>query len=331
MMETDKTLVLIDAYSQIFRAFYAIRSLTNAKGEPVNAAFVFTKLLLKLEQLYPSSAGAMLFDCGKVAFRTEILPEYKANRPPMPDDLKRQMPLIKHIAEAFGWQLFQHENWEADDLIGGFAGKYTSYQVQIVSSDKDLSQLVDDRVVMLVPSASGFEKRGKAEVTAKFGVAPELIVDYLALLGDASDNIPGVPGIGPKSAVELLNTFGAAANWLNTPEKLADSKYSKKLFAHLDKLAKNRELIRLKTVLPPDFDLPEPPERRTPDWQEIGRICRENQFNSILKDLPEKEVVPAFDVSDEDDLFAFAAVQKCAKMEKGSPEANDDVRQLELF
>ena len=327
-----KQLVLIDAYSQIFRSFYAIRHLTNANGEPVNAAFVFTKLLLKLDEMFPSEAGAMLFDCGKVQFRSQIHPEYKANRPPMPDDLKSQMPLIRRIAGAFGWEMMQHENWEADDLIGALCLKFPEYEVQIVSSDKDLSQLVDDRVKMLVPSNAGFESRGTAEVVAKFGVSPDLIVDYLALLGDASDNIPGVPGIGPKSAADLLNTCGAAADWLDEPEKLVDCKYCKKLLPHLEVLRRNRELIRLRTELPDTWKKMEVPVRRNPDWAEIAAICRENQFNSILKELPESlpEVETATAAgNDADDLFAFAAQNVAV-----TADCNDNavsVEQPELF
>lgn len=325
-----EALLLIDAYSQIFRSFYAIRMLTNSRGEPVNAAFVFTKLLLKLEKEHPSSAGAMLFDCGKVAFRSEILPEYKANRPPMPDDLRSQIPLIRRIAEAFGWQLFQHENWEADDLIGGMTEKFSDMPVRIVSSDKDLSQLINERVMMLVPGTNSFEFRGAAEVVKKYGVAPELMVDYLSLLGDASDNIPGVPGIGPKSAADLLNTYGAASEWLSVPEKISESKYAKKLLPHLDTLAKNRQLIKLKTDLPPEWENMSLPERKTPDWQLIANICRENQFNSILKELPElpreEPILPA------DDLFAFAEAHSAEPEKSVSPlKTAVETEQPELF
>ena len=331
--DAARTMVLIDAYSQIFRAFFAIRMLTNAKGEPVNAAFVFTRLLLQLEKSYPSEAGAMLFDCGKVKFRTGILPEYKANRPPMPEELASQIPLIKRIAAAFGWPLLQHEDWEADDLIGGLAGRFADYAVKIVSSDKDLSQLIDDRVEMLIPSGSGagFERRGREEVGRKFGVGPELIVDYLALLGDASDNIPGVAGIGPKGAADLLNTFGPAQEWMDDIEKLAASKYYKKLQPQLETLARNRRLIRLRTELPEDMPLAAAPRRTAPDWAEIAAICRENQFNSILRELPEVAAaapqgsVPA---DEEDDLFSYAASSDAKA--KPDPDAGKPV-QPELF
>lgn len=308
-MGREKTLVLIDAYSQIFRSFYAIRMLTNSRGEPVNAAFVFTKLLLQLEENHPSDYGAMLFDCGKVSFRLELNPEYKANRPPMPDALKQQMPLIREIAGAFGWEMLQHRDFEADDLIGGMAKRYAAMPVEIVSSDKDLSQLIDERVTMLIPGSgsSGFSRRGIEEVEGKFGVTPAEMVDYLALIGDNSDNIPGVPGIGPKSAVEILRLWGTADKWLDTPEVIdPEHKYAKKLLPALEVVRKNRELIRLRTELPGELQGDMPPARRTPDWRKIAEICRDNQFKSILKELPEEKISEEKnpDVF-EDDLFSF--------------------------
>ena len=325
----NKSLVLIDAYSQIFRSYYAIRKLTNRRGEPINAAFVFTKLLLLLDKKYPSDYGAMLFDCGKVASRLTLNPEYKANRPPMPDDLRRQIPLIRKISEAFGWQLLQHEEFEADDLIGGMAKKHTDFQVSIVSSDKDLSQLINDRIIMLIPVSGGFEPRTVKDVTAKFGVAPEEIVDYLSLIGDSADNIPGVPGIGPKSAAEIIHSFGKIEQWIDHPEKLpADNKHVKKLLPSLEILQKNRQLIRLKTELPDKLNTAMPPERKTPDWELIREICVDNSFKSILKDIPEPAAeMPAFE--EEDDLFAFAAA--AAKKDVITPETEKKEIQDELF
>ena len=182
--------VLVDAFSQIFRAFYAIRQLNNHRGDPVNALYVMTKLLLQIEKNYPAEKGAFLFDCGKVAFRLELLPEYKANRPPMPESLKQQMPVIEEMASAFGWPLLRVENYEADDLIGAFACHIPG-SVLIVTGDKDLSSLVDERVHLLKPARSGggFQECGPEEVVRDFGVEPELIPDYLALLGDSVDNI----------------------------------------------------------------------------------------------------------------------------------------------
>ena len=327
-------LILLDAYSQIFRSFYAIRQLNNSRGEPVNAAYVFTKLLLKLHRKFPERKGIMLFDCGKVEFRLKLAPDYKANRPPMPDDLKSQIPLIKRIAAAFGWKLYSHEGYEADDLIGAIARHCENEcKVLIVSSDKDLSQLVDENISMLVPqngNKGDFEERGIAEVTDKFGVAPELIVDYLALLGDSSDNIAGVPGIGAKSAAELLNSCGAAETWLDAPEKISSSRFFKKLDGNFDLLKRNRELVKLRSEMFDELaqELPELLTSQVPDWAEITEICRDNQFNSILKELPElPEAAEAPAEADEPDLFSFIPPEAPVISE---PEP-EKPQQLELF
>lgn len=297
------TTVLIDAFSQIFRAFYAIRQLNNKRGEPVNALYLVTKMLIQLERDHACSHGALLFDCGKVQFRLDLHPEYKSNRPPMPEDLKAQMPAVENMAAAFGWPLLRAENYEADDLIGGFASKIYS-NVLIVTSDKDLSSLVNDHVHLLKPARSGggFLECGIDEVIKDFGVAPELIPDYLALLGDNVDNINGVPGIGPKSAVELLNSFGAVDTWYaeDGSEKFAGSKFAPKLTGKRELLKRNLGLTRLKCDLPQEFsDIDKTLAKNPPDWQKIADICADNDFKSLLKDIP-AEPQP---VKNEDELF----------------------------
>ena len=178
----EHPLILIDAYSQIFRAYYAIRHLSNSKGEPTNAVFVFARLLLKLEEEYLGTAGAMLFDCGKVKFRLELAPDYKANRPPMPEELKLQMPVIRELAAAFGWPLLEEPEYEADDLIAAFASSADG-PVLIVSSDKDLSQLVTPEVKMLVPAQkNGFELRDEEKVREKFAVSPSPRAGFCGML-----------------------------------------------------------------------------------------------------------------------------------------------------
>ena len=303
----DNPLILIDAYSQIFRAYYAIRHLSNSKGQPTNAVFVFTRLLLKLEQEYPSGPGAMLFDCGKVKFRLELAPDYKANRPPMPEELKVQLPVIRAVASAFGWPLLEEPEYEADDLIAAFT-RNASGPVLIVSSDKDLSQLVTPEVKMLVPAQkNGFELRDEEKVQEKFSVPPELIVDYLALIGDSSDNIPGVPGIGPKTAAAILNNCGPAEQWLDDPARIADQKFRAKLEPHAELIRKNRRLIELRDTLPTRFDPPAPHLRRAaPDWAKIRTICEEMELKSLLRELPE---IHPEESEQEPDLFDFAAAQ----------------------
>lgn len=285
----DKVL-LIDAFSQIFRSFYAIRQLNNSRGEPVNALYLMTKLLLQMEKNFPVEKGALLFDCGKVAFRLELLPEYKANRPPMPEELKKQMPRIEEMAAAFGWPLLRAENYEADDLIGAFAGKLAG-EVLILTGDKDLSSLVNGKVHLLKPARSGggFLECGPDEVVNDFGVEPALIPDYLALLGDSVDNINGVPGIGTKSAVELLKKYGPAEKWYDEEGNLlfTDSKFSAKLQGKKELVMRNLLLTRLKTELPAEFaDVAAVLDKKSPDWQKIADMCADNEFKSLLKELP---------------------------------------------
>ncbi len=322
-------LVLIDAYSQIFRSFFAIRQLTDSRGEPVNALFVFTRLLLDLARKYPSPRGAMLFDCGKVEFRLAIAPDYKANRPPMPEELKTQMPWIKEMAQAFGWPLVQAVNYEADDLAGAFALAETADDVRIVSADKDLSQLVNDRIRLVSPgngNSGSFVERGAEEVKAKFGVPPELIPDYLALVGDTSDNIPGVPGIGPKSAADLLNSCGSIEKWIDAPEQVSCEKYRRKLAGQSELLKRNLQLVRLRCELPEELKVPEVLCRREPDYAKIAELCRRFEFNKILRDLP----TPAPAQTEADDLPLFSATPAPEKAEK-APEKPETFEQGSLF
>ena len=342
----EAPVVLIDAYSQIFRSYYAVRRLTDGEGNPVNALYVFTRLLLGLERERPTRRGALLFDCGRVAFRLKLLPEYKANRPPMPEDLRCQLPRIREMAAAFGWPLLQSEGYEADDLIGAFARAAAPAEVRIVSADKDLSQLlVEERVKLLSPekgNTGALVERGAAAVREKFGVAPERIPDYLALVGDSSDNIAGIAGIGPKSAAELLNTFGAIENWIDAPERLAGSRFAAKLAGQEELLRRNLGLVRLRTELPAEFADPAAVlAKSAPDWGAIAELCRRCAFRSILKELPaEAATAPAASESpvptaaEEGDLFAACApaapAPEPAPAEKPADSAPEMV-QGELF
>ncbi|MDD5697322.1 MAG: 5'-3' exonuclease H3TH domain-containing protein [Victivallaceae bacterium] len=293
MSETD--ILLIDAYSQIFRCFYAIGALSNSKGQMTNAIFGFTRLMLKINADYPTPYGAFILDCGKPAFRLEIAPDYKANRPPMPPELRQQIPTIETLAEAFGWPKLVREGYEADDLLAAIAAEFADRTVKFISSDKDLAQIIDDRVKMLVPAAKGggFTLRGTAEVREKFEVAPEQMIDYLALIGDTSDNIPGVPGVGPKTAAKLIAEHGSLANIFTRPELIGNPKLRQKIADNLELLKKNVKLISLNTeVRDKPWKNLDSLARKTPDWEQIRSICEEMELKSILRELPDSNAAP---------------------------------------
>lgn len=281
-------LILIDAYAQIFRSFYAVRALTNSKGEPSNAVFAMTKFLLKIKDVFEGCDGAFFFDSGRPPHRMEIAPLYKANRAPMPDDLKKQMPMIKELIRAFGWPEIEFENWEADDLIACAAKRFDSRECVIVSADKDLAQLIDDRVSMLVPdqTGKGFAPRTEKETREKFGVAPSMIVDYLALIGDASDNIPGIEGVGPKTAAELLNTFGSIDEIISRASEIKREKLREKISSGAGLLHKNIKLVELVSTPPEDSSWSDDTFKRSePDYVKILSFAEEMELKSLIKEL----------------------------------------------
>ena len=294
-----QNIILIDAYAQIYRGFFAIRNLTNSKGLHVNAVFALAKFLIRINRDYPVQYGAFTFDVGKPAFRLDILPAYKANRPPMPDELRSQIPLIHRLVEYFGWPSLSKEGYESDDLLAGIAGFFTEYPVLIVSGDKDIAQVINDRVKMLVPDKKdgGLAVRGAEEVMERYSVTPAQIPDLLALTGDSSDNIPGVPGVGPKTAAKLLAQFGSLSNLLLNLAQLDNEKLRDKIASCSDILGKNIELITLKTELPDDsWKNLSILERKSPDWPKILEFCEELELKSIHREVENLMNALPFDV-----------------------------------
>lgn len=336
-----KPLLLVDAYSQIYRGFYAVRSLSNSKGLPSNAVFAMAKLLLKLDKEYPSFDGAFVFDKGKIEKRLAIAPDYKANRPPMPEELKMQIPYIRDLIASFGWNIIEHEGYEADDLMGGMAKTFTDRKVLILSSDKDISQVIDkeDRVNMLVPShdGKGLNIRSWEETIRKFGVAPDRIVDYLSLIGDSSDNIPGVPGIGPKTAAALINESGSIYEMLNDPQRIKKESLREKILAHKEILEKNILLITLILELPEDAGINVSSITKTEmQMDKIFSIVQEFELKSIIKDLeklsistPKSENFPPS--VPEEDLFSSFASSGSTKEDNEKKEDEQEKNQQLFF
>ncbi len=278
-------LCLIDAYSQIYRVFYAIRMLNNPAGEPVNALYGMARLFLQLQESFPSEWGALVFDLGKCARRTALLPEYKAQRPPMPPELRAQTAAIRQWAEAFGWPIVQREGFEADDLICGLVGQRGDAEALILSSDKDLHQLVQGEAVAML--AKGPTPKvpwvpvGETDATQKFGVPPRQLGDYLALIGDSVDNIPGVAGVGPKTAVKLLERFGDLDTLLFHLEKVDSAKLRQALSDSAEQLRRNRSLVQLDPVLPEGWRGLDDIRRREPDWEKLDAMAAVQGFASI--------------------------------------------------
>ena len=321
----EKTVLLIDAYAQIYRGFYALPPMMNSQGQHTNAIFAFARFLLNLEKNFLPQYGAVVFDLGKCKKRIEILPSYKANRPPMPEELRSQIPVIRETVEAFGYPLLENEGSEADDLIGALAEHFIDYTVKIISSDKDIAQVINERVEMLIPGrkGGGFDKRGVDEVFAKFAVSPSQIVDYLSLIGDSSDNIPGIVGVGPKTAAALIAKCGSIRKMLEHPELIEKEKLRNKIIDGAEILKKNIELITLDTTLPDDtWKSDSSIIRKKVDWEKIANIAKELELRSFLKDLdafcgeicsttdkitpttetqPSEPEIPA--ILEEDDLF----------------------------
>ena len=280
-------LLLIDGSSYIFRAFFAIGHLSNSKGLPTNATYGFTQMILKVLKEQPSDYLVVAFDSRAPTFRSEIYKEYKANRPAMPESLVPQLPYIKKIIEGYRIATLEMDGYEADDLIGTVAkGVQSETDVVIITGDKDILQLVSDRIEVYDPMK---EKRfGVKEVIERFGVRPEQMVEVMGLAGDSIDNIPGVPGIGEKTAIELIKTFGSIENLLAHLDQIRKKRLKENLETHGELARLSRKLATIRIDVPltyrlRDFIL------SSPDPKALREIFKELEFNKLLKELPEEK------------------------------------------
>jgi DNA polymerase-1 len=247
---TAPSLVLIDGSGYIFRAFHALPPMTRADGTPVNAVFGFTNMLARFMRDHVGSHLAVVFDAGSQTFRNRIYDQYKAQRPEPPPELIPQFKLVRDATAAFGIACVELEDFEADDLIAAYAkaGLAAGATVTIVSSDKDLMQLVRPGVTMLDPMKQ--KPIGPAEVMEKFGVPPEKVIDVQALMGDPVDNVPGVPGIGPKNAAELITTYGDLEAVLAAASSMKPSKRRDNLMAFAEAARISKRLVTLTDDVP---------------------------------------------------------------------------------
>jgi DNA polymerase-1 len=247
MNEDDRKneLFLIDGSGFIFRAFHALPPLTRPDGTPVNAVLGFTNMLVKLITDMHVPNIAVIFDAARKNFRYDIYADYKANRSETPPELIPQFPLIREAVEAFNIPAIELEGFEADDLIATYAklAHAKGRPVTIVSSDKDLMQLLRDGVRMFDPMK--YKYMGDEEVMAKFGVTPDKVVDVQALAGDSTDNVPGVPGIGYKTAAQLINEYGDLETLLSRASEIKQQKRRESLIENIEMARISKRLVQL--------------------------------------------------------------------------------------
>src|SRR5690242_17996572 len=245
----------------MYRAYHApVRTadgglLRNAQGTPTNAVYIFVTMLRKLLTEHRPELIAASFDLPGRTFRDDMVADYKANRAPMPDELAEQIPMVHAACEALGVPILTSERYEADDVIGTLATKAVAagFEVAIVTGDKDFFQLVHDGIKVYNPKEEGtwYDAAGVKE---KFGVAPEQVVDVLALMGDTIDNIKGVPGIGDKGAREMIATYGTLENLLAHAGEIKNKRYREGLLAHAEDARQSQVLARIRTDVPVEFD-----------------------------------------------------------------------------
>ena len=283
MATPQKTLVLVDGSSFLYRAFHALPPLTNSRGEPTGAVLGVANMLRKLISAHATQHVGVVFDAPGRTFRDDLFEEYKSHRPPMPDDLRSQIEPLHAIIRAMGLPLLIESGVEADDVIGTLALRAAEqgYFVIISTGDKDMAQLVSDRIVL---ENSMYDIRLDREgVVAKFGVPPECIVDYLALVGDTSDNIPGVPKVGPKTAAKWLQEYGSLDAIIDQADSVG-GKVGENLRATLDQIPLSRQLATIRC----DLSLPLTPDELVstePDTHVLRDWLKRMEFNSWLRQL----------------------------------------------
>ena len=286
----NKPLVLVDGSSYFFRAFHALPPLANSKGQPTGAIYGVANMVKRLAQDYQSDNIVVIFDAKGRTFRDILYPEYKAHRPPMPIELSNQFQPLLNVLKALGFPLLIIEGVEADDVIGTLALAAVKENVPVIIStgDKDIAQLVNEQVTLI--NTMSKETLDIAGVKRKFGIAPEQMIDYLALVGDTSDNVPGINKCGPKTAVKWLETYQTLDNLVQNADAIT-GKVGEYLRAGLVQLALSKQLVTIKTdvELPCTFDQL---TRQPIDREQLLQLSQEYEFKTWLKELLNQTATP---------------------------------------
>ena len=283
-MANAPIIYLLDASSYIHRAFHAIRGLSTRDGVPTGAVFGFIQMLLKVIKDAEPKYLAVVYDAKGPTFRHEMYPAYKANRPPLDPGLKTQFPLVRQVVTALDLPAVEMEGYEADDLMASLAAqaKAQGFEVVLVSGDKDLFQLVDKQVTIWDTMKD--LRLGPEEVSEKLGIAPEQVVDYMALTGDSSDNVPGVPKVGPKTAAKLIAEYGSLEAVLEAAPDMKKSKMRDNLIEFRDQALLSRDLVRLALDAPVQFQ-PSIFEMREPDPAVLTPVLAKLEFSKLLSEF----------------------------------------------
>ncbi len=294
MKEKNKTplVALVDGSNYIYRAFYGLPLLTNSKGFPTNAIYGFTNMLLKLKRELKPDYIVVTFDLKGPTIRHEEFEDYKATRKPMPEDLIPQIPFIKDVVRGFSICVLEKQGTEADDLIGTLTVRASEkgWRTAIISGDKDLMQLVGESVSMIDTMKD--KTYDAAAVKEKFGVGPDKVVEILGLMGDTSDNIPGVPGIGPKTAQRLIEEYGTVEDVIKNAENLKNVKLRESFRKYAEQARMSRQLANIRKDIEIDFDFQNAAVGE-PDKEALAKLFSEFEFSSLLQEIKQDKPKPA--------------------------------------
>ena len=285
-------LLLVDGPYYVYRSFFAIQKLSNSRGEPTNAIYGFVKTIRKMLKDLKPDLAAVLWDQGLPKRRTELQPDYKATRAEMPEDMRPQIGIIRDIVPLLGLTGVSVPDTEADDLMASYtiAARPRGYEVFLATNDKDLYQLVDDKCRIystnktdLADPKDGFALLGEDKVREKWGVPPKQVGEVLAIIGDTVDNIPGIDGLGPKTAASLITTHGSLDALLANLDAVKSERTREKLRAGTARIHENREMVRLDEDLPLPVPLDE--LRIAPRWPELIAALEKCEFKGLLAEV----------------------------------------------
>ncbi|MCK4656601.1 MAG: DNA polymerase I, partial [candidate division Zixibacteria bacterium] len=289
-----KTLFLIDGSALVYRAYFALirNPLITARGEPTSAVYGFINSLFRVQEEFHPTHILIVFDTKHPTFRHEMYPKYKSTRAKMPEDMAEQLPRLKELIDAMDIARIEQKGYEADDLIGTYAvrGEREGYDIVIVTGDKDFTQLVNDRIKMLTPVKSGeaLELLDRDGVKGKMGVFPERVIDLLALMGDTSDNVPGIPGVGQKTALALLEKFETFEQVFKRGYDIPQKGLRKKVTEGKDSAFLSKDLVTIRTDIDIEFD-PEKLAAKSWDNDRVREMFKELEFTRFLEKFGDDE------------------------------------------